>query len=123
MPLRAPGSVRVPESIINGSQHCLDHNPRTLSCHVLIARVCGASRRSLAVRGMWSPACSRSTASAMLLVGQQGDPRIPTWLKSDGQNPLGRAVNAAARRSVGRRSTLHPVQLLRLALSTRFWKS
>jgi hypothetical protein len=67
--------VWVPESIINGTQPHLEHTRCILPAHVLIARVCGASCRSLAVVGMWSPACSRRTASALLLVGQQGDPR------------------------------------------------
>ena len=86
--------------------------PYTLSSHVMTARVCGTSRRHLAVGGTWSPSCSRGVAIALQLVRPQGDCRAPTWLASNCLEPLSRAVEAAPRRSAQRLMEHFPMRLL-----------
>ena len=118
-----PDGMRVPESIIAGTQPCLELIPLTLSCHVMIVCVCGASRRLLVGAGSWSPSRSRSIAGALQLEQLQDDRRPATRLLSGPQPLLGFVVDAAARRSAGRRSARLPRRLSRLTIVQTHTKS
>lgn len=120
---RPPAGVRVPGSISNGTRLLLERVPYITPAHVMNARVCGVSRRSFTVAGSWSSACSRSAATTLQLVGRQGDPRAPMWLKHGGPKAFGRVVDAATRRGVGRCRKLHPMHVSRLTSVGAVWKS
>ena len=71
----------VPESISNGTQHHLERVPHILSYHVMTARVCGASRRSLVVADAWSPSSPRAVVCVHAVGTAAGRPPLANAAK------------------------------------------
>jgi hypothetical protein len=96
--LPACGCQSPSSAVQNDTESYLERIPHTLPCHVMTARVCGASRRSLVVAGTWSPSSPRDVIYSQQLAQPQDSPRAPTRLESGALPPLTRAVEAATRR-------------------------